>query len=60
MCRPCYFRVDYSINPWMQIGSVNQAKAAIQWNNLVEQYKRLGIDVSIIEQDQKFPDMVLL
>lgn len=58
LCRPIYFRVDYEINPWMKIGSVNQQIAIAQWENLVSEYKKLNLNVEIIEQDQKFPDMV--
>lgn len=58
MCRPSYFRVDYVINPWMKIGSVNQGKSLQQWNLLVQEYKKLGIEVSLIEQDERYPDMV--
>lgn len=58
MCKPSYFRVDYSINPWMKIGSVNQPLALTQWNNLVNEYRKLNIEVVVIGQDEKFPDMV--
>ena len=58
MCRPIHFRVDYRINPWMEIGSVDQEKAQKQWTKLVEQYKSLGLEVEIIDQDERYPDMV--
>jgi len=60
MCRPNYFRVDYSINPWMKIGSVNQPNAVVQWGKLVNEYQKLGLEVSIIDQVEKFPDMVFV
>lgn len=58
MCRPNYYRVDYVINPWMKIGSVDQTKALKQWEKLVDIYHELGVDVAIIEQQREFPDMV--
>ncbi len=58
LCRPTHFRVDYKINPWMKIGSVNQQKAESQWENLVHTYRKLGVHVEIIEQNERFPDMV--
>jgi len=58
LCRPSYFRVDYKINPWMKIGSVDQQIALAQWENLVKEYKKLCLSIEIIEQNQKFPDMV--
>lgn len=58
MCRPTHFRVDFKINPWMQIGSVNQKRAQKQWNELVNLYQKLGVKVEVIEQDKNCPDMV--
>lgn len=42
----------------MQVGSVDQAKALAQWTHLVDVYRRLGLQVEIIDQDEKYPDMV--
>lgn len=58
MCKPSFFRVDYQINPWMKPGSVNQVKALEQWQNLVDVYQKHGIDVTILDQKESFPDMV--
>ncbi len=58
MCRPKYFSVDYSINPWMVKGSADGQKALSQWNQLVKVYKRLSIEVEIIDQVKGVPDMV--
>ncbi len=58
MCRPTYYRVDYSINPWMQIGSVDLELAKQQWQALVTQYEQLGVRVSFIDQEKNYPDMV--
>jgi N-dimethylarginine dimethylaminohydrolase len=58
MCKPDYFSVDYQINPWMQIGSVNKLKAKSQWNILVASLKKQKIRVNIIRQKKGLPDMV--
>ena len=58
MCRPDYFRVDYSINPWMKPGSVNQGKANSQWNELLKAILKSDINVDIIKQKRGLTDMV--
>lgn len=58
MCRPTYFDVLYSINPWMKVGSVDKFRASLQWERLVKVYKNLGIEVLVIEQKKGLPDMV--
>lgn len=58
MCRPTEFSVDYVINPWMKIGSVDKNIALRQWGTLVSAYERLGINVEIISQKKYLPDMV--
>jgi N-dimethylarginine dimethylaminohydrolase len=58
MCKPNFFRVDYQINPWMKIGSVDSKKALKQWENLVKVYQKNDIKVEVIEQNEDFPDMV--
>lgn len=58
LCRPTYFRVDYAINPWMQIGSVDLNLAQRQWETLVQAYQATGVQVAIIEQQPDVPDMV--
>ena len=58
LCYPSHFRVDYVINPWMKIGSVNLALAELQWQQLVEAYKLAKIEVSLIKQHRSCPDMV--
>lgn len=58
MCEPKYFQVDYSINPWMKVGSVNKKKAYQQWLELLRVLRDLGVMVDVIEQEKGLPDMV--
>lgn len=59
MCRPDYFGVDYSINPWMDdnIGKSNSALAIYQWEQLYNAINKV-IDVELIEPVEGLPDMV--
>ena len=58
MCRPTYFSVEYKINPWMNVGSVDKRKAILQWNTLVDALKSQNIETNIIDQKKGLPDMV--
>lgn len=59
MCRPDYFDIRYEINPWMKIqNKVDLKKALEQWLNLYNTYKKLGVEVEMIEQSKDQPDMV--
>lgn len=58
LCRPLFYNVSYSINPWMIPGSTNLKKAQEQWERLVEVYLGLDVDVSVIDQQKDLPDMV--
>ncbi len=59
MCRPTYFDVAYEINPWMDINNQpNHKKAYTQWHTLYEMYKKLGVEVELIDQINGLPDMV--
>jgi N-dimethylarginine dimethylaminohydrolase len=42
----------------MKPGSVNQSKAKLQWQNLVQAYRRLGVKVNEIIPSSELPDMV--
>lgn len=59
MCRPEYFTVSYSINPWMhpQVPT-DTALAVRQWESLYDTYLQLGHDVQLIDQIEGLPDMV--
>ncbi len=60
MCSPDHFGVVYRINPWMhpEKDQVNKQIALEQWQNLVDIYKSLGLEVQVIPQDPDLPDMV--
>jgi N-dimethylarginine dimethylaminohydrolase len=59
MCAPGYFEVSYVINPWMaaNIGRVNQALAARQWQNLFDKLAKKS-HIKLIEPVAGLPDMV--
>ena len=59
MCRPTYFDVDYSINPWMDPSErVDNGLACAQWESLRDLYGRLGHTVELIDPLPGLPDMV--
>jgi len=58
LCSPDHYRVDYVINPWMKPGSVDVVQAKHQWQTLVDTLVSLDVDVKVIPQDPRFPDMV--
>ncbi|WP_406294853.1 dimethylargininase [Embleya sp. NBC_00888] len=59
MCRPTYFDVTYSINPWMDPSVPTSADTGLaQWKQLHDAYVALGHDVALIEPVPGLPDMV--
>lgn len=59
MCRPEHFRVDYAINPWMDVDSpVDPDRALAQWDQLVATIESAGAVVERIAQLPDAPDMV--
>jgi N-dimethylarginine dimethylaminohydrolase len=62
MCRPTYFTVAYSINPWMHPDNpdvaVDTDRAVAQWEQLRQTYLDLGHEVSLIDPVPGLPDMV--
>ncbi len=59
MCRPSYFTVSYTINPWMEPAKpTDTAKAVAQWQKLYDLYRELGHEVELIEPREGYPDMV--
>jgi N-dimethylarginine dimethylaminohydrolase len=59
MCRPQYFDVTYSINPWMDPRKPTDTAASLrQWEALRELYVALGHTVEVIEPLEGLPDMV--
>ena len=59
MCRPEHFRVDYAINPWMDVdAAVDPELALAQWESLVATLRSAGAEVELIDQLPGTPDMV--
>ena len=59
MCRPEHFRVDYAINPWMDVDSpVDPGRALSQWDALEQTLVAAGAAVERIDQLPDAPDMV--
>ncbi|GGV20809.1 amidinotransferase [Kitasatospora herbaricolor] len=59
MCRPSYFEVTYSINPWMDPAKpVDGPLAVTQWERLRDLYTELGHTVEEITPLPGLPDMV--
>lgn len=59
MCRPDSYGVRYEINPWMKVANQPDAqKAMSQWLNLKNALEAAGLNVSLIHQSPKLPDMV--
>ncbi|MDA1329455.1 MAG: arginine deiminase-related protein [Chloroflexi bacterium] len=58
---PHHFRIDYSINEWMDTNvQIDHELAQRQWQSLVDAYKELGAEVEIFEPFEKLPDQVFL
>ena len=59
MVEPTHFRVDYAINPYMDLADQpDPALAMQQWRTLVATIERLGGRVDVIAQREDSPDMV--
>ena len=59
MVEPNHFRVDYAINPYMDVAhQPDPLKAREQWLNLLGTIRSLGGDVEVLEQRSDAPDMV--
>src|SRR4051794_39076347 len=59
MCRPEHFRVEYAINPWMDVDApVDADRALAQWDALVATLRGAGAQVETIDQLPEAPDMV--
>jgi len=59
MCRPTFYGVDYSINPWMKdnIGKVDNKIANEQWEALYQAISKVA-EVFLIDGVSGLPDMV--
>jgi N-dimethylarginine dimethylaminohydrolase len=59
MCRPDHFRVDYAINPWMDVdATLDTERALAQWDNLAATLESAGAVVERIVAHEATPDMV--
>ena len=59
MCRPTFFEISYSINPWMDPDKpVDTELAVAQWERMRDLYLQFGHEVELIEPVQGLPDMV--
>ncbi len=56
---PLHFRIDYAINPFMDVtDQPDPALALAQWRTLVATMRALGARVDVIDQREDSPDMV--
>ncbi len=59
MVEPSHFRVDYAINPFMDVSDQpDPVRAREQWQALVETLRAVGADVEVLAQRPDAPDMV--
>ncbi len=58
LCPPDYFKIDYSINPWMTDDTVDSKLAQQQWLGLVKAIHESGGEVKTIASISGLPDMV--
>jgi N-dimethylarginine dimethylaminohydrolase len=59
MFRPHHFRIDYAINPYMDLDDQpDPHRAMAQWVDLVTTIERLGGTVEVVPQRADAPDMV--
>jgi N-dimethylarginine dimethylaminohydrolase len=59
MCRPEHFRVEYAINPWMDVEApIDTDLALAQWDVLAATLQAAGATIEQIVQRADAPDMV--
>jgi N-dimethylarginine dimethylaminohydrolase len=59
MVEPNHFRVDYAINPYMDVHhQPDHVRAREQWLDLVHAIRDAGAEVEVLEQRPDAPDMV--
>jgi N-dimethylarginine dimethylaminohydrolase len=59
MVRPDHFRIDYAINPYMDLADQpDRRRAMSQWVGLLSTIERLGGTVEVLPQRADSPDMV--
>lgn len=59
LCPPDDYRIEYEINPWMHMeNQVDQTKVRQEYESLAAIYKKLGLQVDVIDPQPGLPDMV--
>lgn len=58
MCPPSFFDINYSINDWMKGEKTNIKTALRQWEQLVDTFVDMGVNVHTIPPEPGLPDMV--
>jgi len=59
VCEPSYYQINYEINPWMNMSSRAETNLAVhQWNELVAELEKLGVDILKVNPQDQLPDMV--
>lgn len=59
VCDPAHYKIEYSINPWMNTENQSNRNLAIhQWHNLVSILQELGVDVITMPGQPNLPDLV--
>jgi len=58
LCPPTFFRIAYTINPWMKCELVNVDKAMRQWEMLRLVLVELGVTVQELTPQEPWPDLV--
>jgi N-dimethylarginine dimethylaminohydrolase len=62
MCRPQFFAVNYSINPWMDpaawASGDDAARAGRQWAALHRALRGAGAQIDLVEPQPELPDLV--
>lgn len=60
MCPPDYYRIEYEINPWMDVRRpVDAGRAQAQWRALYDVLTgRLGVHVEMLDPVKGLPDLV--
>lgn len=61
LAKPTHFQIKYSINPWMSTkNQVDIKEAQSQWDNLLQIYKKIGVQVEVFEPADGWPDSVFV
>lgn len=59
LCPPKYYQIEYEINPWMDIkNKVDKKKVEEEFEKLKDIYKKVGLEVLILDAQAGLPDMV--